>query len=291
MTSDIVGTGIWSSALRYGEAAEAAEAASELEELGYAVLWVPDIGGDVFEAVERLLGATTTTTVATGILNIWMHTPEETAAGHAEMTARHGGRFLVGLGVSHAPFIDRVKEPGTYQRPLEQMARFLDGLDAADPPLAHTDRVIAALGPKMVELARTRTAGTHPYLVTPQHTRAARDAVGADRLVACEQGVVLETDPERARATARLHLAGYLGLPNYVNNWRRLGYTDEDVADGGSDRLVDALVAWGNESAIAARVQEHRDAGADHVCVQVLTDDPRGFPRDQWRALAPALIQ
>ena len=171
------------------------------------------------------------------------------------------------------------------------MSAFLDGLDAADPPLAAVDRVLAALGPKMLELARTRTAGTHPYLVTPEHTRIAREAIGADRLVAAEQGVVLDTDPDRARATARLHLATYLGLPNYANNWRRLGYTDDDIADGGSDRLVDALVVWGDESTIAARVQEHRDAGADHVCVQVLTDDPRGFPRDQWRALAPALTR
>jgi probable F420-dependent oxidoreductase len=291
MTSDITGTGIWSSALRYGDAAEATDAASELEGLGYTALWVPDVGGDLFEAVARLLGATTTVTVATGILNIWMHSPEETAARHTEMTSQHGERLLVGLGVSHGPFIDRVKEPGTYRRPLEQMARYLDGLDAADPPLDPGDRVLAALGPKMLELARTRTAGTHPYLVTPEHTRTARQGVGVDGLVASEQGVVLETDPDRARATARLHLAGYLGLPNYANNWKRLGYTDEDLADGGSDRLVDALVVWGDESTIAARVQEHRDAGADHVCVQVLTDDPRAFPRDQWRALAPALTR
>jgi probable F420-dependent oxidoreductase len=291
MTSDITRTGIWSSALRYGEAAEATEAATELEELGYSVLWVPDIGGDLFDAVGRLLAATSTATVATGILNLWMHTAEETAARHAELTAQHGDRFLVGIGVSHGPLIDRVKEPGAYRRPLEQMSAFLDGLDAADPPLAAGHRMLAALGPKMLELARTRTAGTHPYLVTPEHTRAAREAVGADRTVACEQGVVLDTDADRARATARLHLSGYLGLPNYANNWRRLGYTDDDIANGGSDRLVDALVVWGDESAIAARVQEHRDAGADHVCVQVLTDDPRGFPRDQWRALAPALTR
>jgi probable F420-dependent oxidoreductase len=289
MTSDITGTGIWSSTLRYGDAGEAAEAATELDELGYTVLWVPDIGGDLFDAVDRLLGATTTAAVATGILNIWMHTAAETAAHHAEMTSRHGDRLLVGLGVSHQPFIDRVKEPGTYRRPLGQMAAYLDGLDAADSPLAVGDRVLAALGPKMLELARMRTAGTHPYLVTPEHTRAARQGVGPDRLVASEQGVVLDTDPERARATARQHLAGYLGLPNYVNNWKRLGYTDDDVAGGGSDRLVDALVVWGDEATIATRVQEHRDAGADHVCVQVLIDDLRGFPRDQWRALAPAL--
>jgi probable F420-dependent oxidoreductase len=291
MTSDITGTGIWSSALRYGDAAEATEAATELEELGYSALWVPDIGGDLFGAVERLLAATKTATVATGILNLWMHTAEETAARHAELTAQHGDRFLVGIGVSHGPFIDRVKQPGTYQRPLAQMSAFLDALDAADPPLAPANRMLAALGPKMLELARTRTAGTHPYLVTPEHTRAARETVGAESAVAVEQGLVLDTDAERARATARLHLSGYLALPNYANNWRRIGFTDDDIAGGGSDRLVDALVVWGDESTIAARIQEHRDAGADHVCIQVLTDDPIGFPRDQWRTLAGALTR
>jgi probable F420-dependent oxidoreductase len=141
----------------------------------------------------------------------------------------------------------------------------------------------------MLELARERTAGTHPYLVTPELTARARAGIGADALVASEQGVVLETDRDRARAIARLHLATYLGLPNYSNNWKRVGFSDEDLADGGSDRLVDALVVWGDEATIAARVQEHRDAGADHVCIQVLTDDPAGFPAEQWRALAPAL--
>lgn len=289
MTYPLAGTGIWSSALRYGDPAAAAAAGAELEELGYRALWVPDVGGDVFGAVANLLGATSTATIATGILNLWMHTAAETAERHAALTAEHGRRFLVGIGVSHAPLIDRVKEVGAYQKPLAQMGDFLDGLDAADPPLAAGDRALAALGPKMLELARTRAAGAHPYLVTPEHSRIAREAVGADALVATEQGVVLETGPERARTIARLHLATYLGLPNYANNWMRLGFTEDDVADGGSDRLVDALVVWGSEATIAARVQEHRDAGASHVCVQVLTDDPRGFPLEQWRALAPAL--
>ncbi len=274
--------------MRYGDSGQAADIAAELEALGYTALWVPDVGGDVFGAVGNLLGATTTATVATGILNLWMHTPDETAAKHAELTDAHGSRFLVGIGVSHGPFIDRVKQPGTYQKPLAQMAAYLDGLDAADPPLAPSDRALAALGPKMLELARTRTAGVHPYLVTPEHSRIAREAVGPDAIVATEQGVVLDTDPASARATARLHVNGYLQLPNYANNWKRLGFTDDDIAGGGSDRLVDALVAWGDEEAIKARVREHRDAGASHVCIQVLTDDPRAFPIDQWRALARA---
>ncbi len=290
MTTRLSGTGIWSGALRYGDLATAATMSTELERLGYSALWLPDIGGDLFGALANVLGATSTTTVATGILNVWMRTPEETAAQHVALTAAHGDRFLCGIGISHRPFVDMVNAPGTYQNPVATMAEFLDGLDAAEVPLASNDRLLAALGPKMLELARARTAGTHPYLVTPELTAKARAGIGPDGLVASEQGVVLDTSPTSARATARLHLKTYLGLPNYSNNWKRQGFTDEDLADGGSDRLVDALVVWGDETTIAARVQEHRDAGADHVCIQALTDNPAAFPIEQWRALAPALI-
>ncbi len=181
--------------LRYGDTDRAAELAPELEALGYSALWIPDVGGDVFGPLANLLGATTTATIATGILNVWMHTPEETAAEHAKLTAAHGPRFLCGVGISHRPFIDHVNSPGTYQNPVETMAGYLDGLDAAEVPLAKDDRVLAALGPKMLELARTRTAGTHPYLVTPELTARARAGIG-DGLVASEQGVVLDTDPD-----------------------------------------------------------------------------------------------
>lgn len=283
------GTGIWSSGLRYGDAAQAADAAAELDGLGYSALWIPDVGGDLFAAVRNLLAGTTTATVATGILNLWMHEAEETAAQHAALTEAHGDRFLVGIGVSHAPLID-MAEAGKYRKPLTKMREYLDGLDAAATPLAPRERVLAALGPKMLELAKDRTAGVHPYLVTPDHTAVARDAVGPDRLVAPEQAVVLSSDPTRARELARNHLAGYLGLPNYANNWKRFGFTDDDIADGGSDRLVDALVVWGDDAAIRARIDEHRAAGADHVCVQVLTDSPVELPLAQWRELAPALV-
>jgi len=289
MTHSLVGTGVWSSALRYGDPAEIATAAAELESLGYSAMWIPDVGGDVFGPIGNLLAATRSATVATGILNLWLHTPEETAQQHAALTAAHGPRFLVGIGVGHRPSIDRVIAEGTYQQPLAHMAAFLDALDAADVPLAPQDRALAALGPKMLELAATRTAGAHPYLVTPEHSRIAREALGPDALVATEQGVVLETDPERARSIARTNVQRYMVLPNYTRNWMRLGFTDDDLADGGSDRLIDALVAWGDEAAIARRVQEHRDAGASHVCIQVLTDDPRALPIDELRALAPAL--
>ncbi len=288
-TPTLAGPGVWSGALRYSDASQAADAASELEELGYVALWIPDVGGDLFGAAANLLAATELATIATGILNIWLHTPEETARQFTALTTEHGRRFLLGIGVSHAPLIDNVKEAGTYRRPLHHVREYLDGLDAAEPPVPPHDRVIAALGPKMLELAYQRTAGTHPYLVTPEHTASAREVLGAGPVVAVEQGVVLESDPEAARTLARGHLATYLGLPNYSNNWKRIGFTDDDLQDGGSDRLVDALYAWGDEATIARRVQDHRDAGADHVCVQVVIADPRAFPRAEWRALAPAL--
>lgn len=291
MSYPLAGTGIWSAALRYGDPAASAAAAAELEDQGWSALWIPDVGGDLFGAVGNLLGATSVTTVATGILNLWMHPAEETAERYHSFVEEYGRRFLVGIGVSHAPLIDAVNaEAGHYRRPLARTAEYLDGLDDAPDPLPATDRVLAALGPKMLELARDRASGSHPYLVTPEHTSIVRQALGADRLVAPEQAVVLSSDPTRARELARAHLAGYLGLPNYANNWKRIGFTDDDIADGGSDRLVDALVAWGDESAILARVQEHRDAGADHVCVQVLGDDLMRPALEEWRRLAPALL-
>jgi probable F420-dependent oxidoreductase len=282
---EITGTGIWSSGLRYGDPGEAAEAAAELEELGYSALWIPDIGGDVFGAVERLMVATRRATIATGILNLWMHSPGETANAHDRLAAAHGDRFLVGIGVSHAPLIDSI-EPGRYGKPIAAMTAFLDGLDSAPAPLAPAERVLAALGPKMLELARSRCAGAHPYNVTPEHTALAREAVGPSKLVLPEQAVALTTDPDLARKLGRDHLATYMTLPNYTNNLRRLGFSDGDFGAGGSDRLIDALVAWGDDTAIEARIRQHRDAGANHVCIQVLSDEGM-LPRVAWRALAP----
>ena len=281
------GTGVWSSGLRYGDAAEAADAATELDELGYSALWIPDVGGDVFGAVERLLSATKAATVATGILNLWMHSADDTAAAHDRLTAAHGHRFLVGIGVSHAPLID-AGEPGRYRRPVEAMTSFLDGLDAAPAPLPPSHRVLAALGPRMLELARARSGGAHPYNVTPAHTALARAALGPDPLLLPEQAVALVRDPEQARQLGRQHLAHYLALPNYTNNLRRLGFGDDDLAGGGSDRLVDGLVAWGDVEDIEARVRQHREAGADHVCIQVISE-AGAFPRREWRELAGAL--
>jgi probable F420-dependent oxidoreductase len=280
---------VWSGALRSGDAGRTAEAAAEIEALGYSAAWIPDVGGELFEPLENLLRATTRLTIATGVLNLWLRSAEETTAVHRRLTAAYGRRWLVGLGVSHAPMIDHLRGPGTFGRPLATTRAYLDELDAQPDAVPASDRVLAALGPKMLELARTRAAGAHPFLVTPQHTAIARQALGPDALLAPEQAVVLCTDPVRARELARRALRNGLLLPNYTNNWKRLGFTDDDLAAGGSDRLVDALVVWGDERAVAARVQEHRDAGADHVCINVIDeDDPLAL---RWpRTLAPALL-
>ena len=290
MTTRLTGTGIWSSTLRYGDAGEAAALAAELEELGYSALWIPDVGGDLFGPLANLLGATTTATIATGILNVWMHTPEEAAAQHASLTRR----ARPALPVRHRhqpPPVDRPRELAGH---LPEADRDDDGL----PRRARRRR--AAAGRRRSGHRRPGSedagAGSHPHR---RHPPVPRDAGAHRRRPASGSGPTGSSPaskascwrpiPTSARATARLHLKTYLGLPNYSNNWKRQGFTDDDLADGGSDRLVDALVVWGDEAAIAARVQEHRDAGADHVCIQVLTDDPPAFPTAQWRALAAAL--
>src|SRR4051794_35667401 len=222
----LAGVGIWSWGLRsHEDEGELREAAAELEELGYSALWVPGgAGGPVFDAAGVLLRATREVAVATGILNIWMHDPEVAAAERAQLDDAYEGRFLLGLGISHAPLVDR------YEKPLTTMRGYLDSLDAAAPPVPKQERVLAALGPKMLELARDRSAGAHPYLVTTEHTRRAREILGPEALLAPELGVILEGDERRAREIARGQLERYLGLPNYVNNWRRLGFGDDDFA-------------------------------------------------------------
>ena len=281
--------GVWARELRAGDEGARRKAAAQLEELGYGTLWFPGGAGDDSMACARVvLDATSKATVATGITNIWTEEPEDVAAAHRELTDTYGDRFLLGVGISHAPLVNR-KEEGLYRKPYSAMVRYLDALDAAPTPVPHDEIVIAALGPRMLRLSAERTAGTHPYLSNPAHTRAAREAVGPDKLVAPELGVVLETDPERARALARGFIEPYLPLPNYANNWFRHGFTEDDVRDGGSDRLIDGLIAWGDEAAIAARVGEHLDAGADHVCIQVIHDED-GLPSEQWKRLADALI-
>ncbi|MBL7501501.1 TIGR03620 family F420-dependent LLM class oxidoreductase [Frankia sp. CNm7] len=284
---DLSGVGVWSVHLRYGDQAEAADAAAELEDLGFAAVWIPDGGGPLFDSVGHLLAATRRIVVGTGVMNLWMHTPVETAASHASLSAAHGDRFLLGVGVGHAPAADAV-EPGRPQRPLAAMRGFLDALDTAARPVPRTGRVLAALGPKMLQLAGERARGIHPYLVTPDHTQRARELLGEGPLVLPEQTVILCESAEEARAIGTDWLRGYLARPNYAGNLLRMGFAPEEVASV-SDRLFDALIAWGDEEAIRRRVGEHYAAGANHVAVQVLTADPRAFPREQWRRLAAAL--
>jgi probable F420-dependent oxidoreductase len=285
---DLSGIGVWSSQLRYGDSSEAADAAAELEELGFTALWIPDVGGPVLDSVDHLLSSTKQTVIATGILNLWMHEPSDVAARYASLTKTHGERFLLGIGVSHAPLIDS-REPGLYRKPLAATRAFLDAIDATETPVPVENRVLAALGPKMLELSATRARGAHPYLVTPDHTRTAREVLGDGPLLLPEQTVFLADSRDEARAVGTDWLRHYLALPNYANNMLRSGFTQDDL-DSVSDRLFDAIIAWGDEDAIARRVDEHKQAGADHVCVQALTVEPRGFPREQWRRLASALV-
>jgi probable F420-dependent oxidoreductase len=203
------------------------------------------------------------------------------------LTAKHGERFLLGIGVSHAPLINS-KEPGRFRKPLAATRAYLDELDATESPVPVANRVLAALGPKMLELAATRSRGAHPYLVTPDHTRYARQQLGDGPLLLPEQTVLFADDRSAARAIGTDWLRSYLALPNYANNLLRSGFTQEDL-DSVSDRLFDAIIAWGDEDAMLNRVNEHRDAGADHVCVQIVTADPREFPHEAWRRLAAAL--
>lgn len=255
--------GVWSMELRFGDRSQATEAAAELEELGYDTLWVPGgIDNRVLDTVDELLAATHRTTIATGILNIWKYQPQEVAAWFQQLPAGHRNRVLIGLGISHGPLIG-----DAWKKPLAVTREFLDGLDAEGMP--RDNLCLAALGPRMLELSRDHTAGAHPYLVTPEHTATARDILGPDALLAPEQGIVLESEPAKARQLAREALSIYQKLPNYRNNWQRLGYTEEDM-DTLSDRLVDGLFAWGSAERIVERLQAHYDAGADHVCVQLI---------------------
>lgn len=282
------GVGVWSSHLRYRDQSEAAEKAAQLEDLGYTALWIPDVGGPVFESVENLLNSTSHIAVATGVLNLWMHSPDDVATGCASVKNVYGDRFLLGIGVSHGPVIDSIK-PGRYRKPLMATAQYLDRLDHASPPVAVADRVLAALGPKMLQLAARRSAGTHPYLVTPEHTATARRTLGEDALVSPEQTVIVCDSRSEARRIGMEWLQAYQSLPNYVNNFARYGFSREDVSTV-TDRFFDAIFAWGDEEAILSRINDHRSAGADHVCIQALEEDLSAWPVESWRRIAAALL-
>ncbi|MGA8114704.1 MAG: LLM class F420-dependent oxidoreductase [Actinocatenispora sp.] len=274
-------TGVWLNPHRTPDPA-IVEAAAELETLGYGTLWLGGSPAHDLGLPEAVLAGTDRIAVATGIASVWDGPADALAARHHELADRFPGRFLLGLGASHGVLAR------DYRRPYQKLVTYLDELDAASPPVPSDERVLAALGPKVLALAGSRTAGAHPYLVSPEHTRRAREILGAGPLLAPEQKVVLSTDPARARAVGRDTLGRYLALPNYVNSLRRLGFDEDDFTGGGTDRLVDALIAWGDVAAVAARVAEHRAAGADHVAIQVLTD-ATALPSAEWRELAPAL--
>ena len=285
--------GIWTTALDYQPAADAGRAAGELEEMGFGAIWIGEaVRREAFSNAALLLTATQRIVVATGIANIYARDPSAMAAGQKTLAEAFPDRFLLGLGVSHATLV--AGRGHEYGKPLETMRAYLDAMDAAPfqavAPREEPPRVLAALGPRMLELARDRAWGAHPYFVPVEHTGRARKILGSDRLLAPEQAVVLEADPERARKIARSHTGAYLRLPNYTNNLRRLGYQERDLSNSGSDRLVDAIVAWGTTEAVVRRVEDHLEAGADHVCIQVLTEDRKALPRAEWQALAEALL-
>src|SRR5579864_1687714 len=281
--------GVWNRILRRDEP-ETYAAAAELEELGYTTLWFP--GGQqagLGEHIRKMLGATRSAVVATGIVSIWTHPARATAEMHASLTQAFPGRFLLGIGISHPNVVQTAGI--TYEKPLQKLRGYLDELDSARLPVPLDERILASLGPLSLRLARDRAAGTHPYFMPVEHTRVSREAVGPSKIVAPELMVVVESDPERARAIARPSIDRYLHAPNYVNNLLRMGFSSDDIGNGGSDRLVDALIAWGEPSKIMQRVREHHEAGADHVCLQVLTEAPDDAKAamEGYRQLAPAL--
>ena len=290
-----VGTiGIWTSKLDTLPATRAQELACQLEELGYGALWFPEtFGREALTQAGLLLAGTRRIAVATGIANIWARDAVAMANGQRTLAEAYPERFLLGLGVSHARPVEEMRGH-QYRRPVAYMRAYLDAMDrapyTATPPPTAPPRVLAALGPTMLRLAAERSWGAHPYFVPVAHTVQARQVLGPEPLLAPEQAIVVETDPTQARQTARVHTERYLRLPNYTNNLRRLGFGDDDLVAGGSDRLVDAIVAWGDVAAVSRRVREHLAAGANHVSIQVLTAEPETLPLDQWRELAAALL-
>lgn len=256
--------------------------AQELEALGYSAIWIGGSPPGDLSIVDELLGATETISVATGIVNIWSDDARTVAASHHRITTAFPNRFILGIGVGHP------EATSDYTRPYSSLVEYLDVLDAEGVP--DDERVIAALGPKVMKLARDRSDGAHPYLTSPEHTREAREQLGPAKLLAPEQKIVVETDAGKARELGRSVVAKpYLGLRNYLNNLRRLGWDDADFENRGSDRLIDALVGHGDADTAAQRVREHLDAGADHVPIQLITARDEN-PLDGYRALARALL-
>lgn len=270
--------GVWTSYRAIGEE-NAGEAAALVAELGFGTFWLG--GSPRLPSVRPLLEADASLTVATGIVNVWAYAPADLAREYAQLTAQFGDRLLVGIGIGHP------EATSDYTRPLASTRAFLDGIDAEPAPIPADHRALAALGPKMLDLCRERSRGTLTYFVPPEHTRAARERLGPGPLIATELACVLDTDVQSARASARCYADLYLGLGNYTHNLVRHGFTEDDIARGGSDRLIDTIVPHGTAEEIAAAARAHLDAGADHVCLQPV--GVTGVPRAEWTALASAL--
>ncbi len=286
--------GVWSFALEAQTAAEEREAAAKIESLGFPAIWFPEsvTSREVFSHAAWLLASTERAVIASGIANIWARDPVAMANGWRMLTDAYPDRFLLGMGVSHAPSVAR--RGNRYERPWARMREYLDAMDraasSAPEPVAEPRRLLAALGPRMLELAAERTLGAHPYFVPVEHTAFARRRLGPEPVLAVEQTVVLESDPSQARRIARRFAVHYLQTTNYANNLRRMGWSDADLGGQGSDAVIDAVVAWGDADRIASRVRAHLDAGADHVCVQVVAEDEDDVCLEQLAELAPALL-
>jgi probable F420-dependent oxidoreductase len=269
-------------------AAEAAAAAKRIEQLGYGALWIPEsLGRHPLVHAGWLLANTESLVLATGIANIYHREPGVSLAAQNTLAEQSGGRFVLGLGVSHKPMVEGVRGL-EYGPPVATMRKYLEQMQQAPyqgaAPAEAAPTVIAALGPKMLELAASHCQGAHPYFTSPEHTAMARGILGPEPWLCVEQKVILETDPEKARALARPVTRIYAGLPNYRNNWKRMGFDDADFEGGGSDRFIDATFAWGDAAAIRDRIQQHLDAGASHVCLQPV--NPNGqFGDLHWEAL------
>lgn len=286
--------GIWTRQFEDQPAAKSQEAARELEELGYGAIWFGEAAGrEALTNAGLLLAGTRRIVIATGIANIYARDAVTMAAGQKTLAEAYPNRFLLGLGVSHVPLVEQLRGH-KYEKPVATMRAYLEAMDRAPfnsvAPATKPLRVLAALGPKMLALSGELANGAHPYNVNPEHSAEARKILGPQPYLCPEQAVVLETNAEKARAIGRAFLNFYLTLPNYANNLRRLGFSDDDYKDGGSNRLIDAIIAWGDLKAIRKRIDEHHAAGADHVCIQVLTSDPKALPLKEWKELAGALL-
>lgn len=282
--ADISRLGIWSLELRGGDPSETGDAAAELDEAGWGALWIAGAGGPgIWRDAARLLVATSRLSVALGVASIWGPDADTAAAEFARLTAQHGHRLLAGFGVSNPHNAAAVGRP--FGTSLTAMNAYLDRLDHATPPLLAADRLLGALGPRMVDLASRRAAGIHPFLVTAESNLTNRQLLGPNALIATNLAVVLDTDPDNARRIARAGIGMFVSFPSYQANLRRLGFNDDDLVPGGSDRLIDRVVAWGSLEDIHRRIDQHTAAGADHVALHVLTDRP-GLPRTQWAELA-----